>query len=72
MEGVGATAGSDDTAPAWPRSSANADATPSSSSTSSTRMALMLNRVGQNLIDFGLLSLVRTEFPRLPLQLRAA
>jgi DNA-binding response OmpR family regulator len=52
-------------APAWPRSSANADATPSSSSTSSTRMALMLNRVGQNLIDFGLLSLVRTEFPRL-------
>ena len=25
----------------------------------------MLNRVGQNLIDFGLLSLVRTEFPRL-------
>jgi hypothetical protein len=35
-------------------------------------MALMLSRVGQNLIDFGLFSLVRAEFPRLPLQVRAA
>jgi hypothetical protein len=34
-------------------------------------MALMLSRVGQNLIDFGLFSLADTKFPRLPLQLRA-
>jgi hypothetical protein len=70
MEGVGAAGGSDDRG-AWPRSSANADATPSSSSTSSTCMALMLSRVGHNLIDFGLFSLTRTELTRLALQLRA-
>jgi hypothetical protein len=35
-------------------------------------MALMLSRVGHDLIDFGLFSLARTELARLPLQLRAA
>src|SRR6476661_1835886 len=62
-------------APVWPRSSASADATPSSSSTSSTRMVLMLRSLPRNLHgvdEFGVARLDLADFARLPFQVRAS
>src|SRR6476469_9539131 len=57
-------------APAWPRSSASADATPSSSSTSSTCMALMLGTRGRNRRSVDEFTSLWVKFAGLPLEIR--
>jgi hypothetical protein len=69
MKGVGAAAGSDDGRAGVAEKLGQRRRDPPSSSTSSTCMALMLGRVGQNLIDFGLFWLARMELTCLALQL---